>query len=576
MVKAKKKKKKSKAKLSPAERAQKRLKDLHFREVRSIFATCEFQRIPAASDKEFSYKGTTSDFDDVFIRENVIVLTECTIHQSSELSGHLKKKKVLYDKIREDVPAFLAFMDKEFPDFLAAKDPKFQPHHYQVVIVYSSRYPITTDLKAEVPGLIYLDYHIVKYFKTITDRVKQSSRYELFAFLGLKQNKIGVAALSPPAMSSASYKGSILPEGQSHFPPGYKVVSFYVAPEALLQRCYVLRKDGWGDESGLYQRMISRTKVEAIRKYLLGKKRVFINNIIVTLPSGTQLTRDNGTTVDPSKITDTEPGNIQLPFEYNSIGLIDGQHRVFSYYEGGKDEEAIALLRLQQNLLVTGVIYPSHMSKADQSKFEATLFLEINATQTNARSDLKQAIGVLLQPFSHDSMARQIVNALNDQGPLGGEFERYFFDKKKIKTTTIVSYGMKPLVKLGGEDSLFAAWGEKNKQALADNPTEKLASDYVKFCATQINTFVGAVKAGIPSERWTADKRVKGRMLTTTIINGFAVCLRLLVQNDKLNTFDWYQSRLPKSEVQKFEFSKYKSSQYGSLGADLYNKFFSK
>jgi hypothetical protein len=99
-----------------------------------------------------------------------------------------------------------------------------------------------------------------------------------------------------------------------------------------------------------------------------------------------------------------------LPYEYNSIGLIDGQHRVFSYYEGGRDEAKISVLRVQQNLLVTGVIYPSNISRAERSKFEATLFLEINATQTNAKSDLKQAIGVLLQPFSQDSIARRIVN----------------------------------------------------------------------------------------------------------------------------------------------------------------------
>lgn len=572
-----KKKKKGKKKLSPTERVQRKIKSTHFREVRSIFSTCGFRRMPSASDKEFTYDGTTSDLDDVLIHENVIVLTECTVHQSSELSGHLKKKKVLYDKIIKDVPAFLAFMDTEFPDFKAAKDPKYQPHHYRVVIVYCARYPITTELKDEVPGIKYLDYHIVRYFKAITDRVKQSARYELFAFLGLSQKDIGTGAISPAAAASTSYKGSILPEGQSHFPKEYKVVTFYVTPAALLERCYVLRKDGWGDEDGLYQRMISRTKVEAIRKYLLNKKRVFINNIIVTLPSTTLLTRDNGQTINPSKITQTEPGNIQLPLEYNSIGLIDGQHRVFSYYEGGKEETEINILRLQQNLLVTGVIYPDGITKSDRSKFEATLFLEINATQTNARSDLKQAIGVLLQPFSQDSIARRIVNSLNDKGALGGQFERYFFDSGKIKTTTIVSYGVKPLIKLSGDDSLFSAWDAPNKQALIDAPTEALASEYVKFCTSEINKFVSAIKANIsPADRWTADQKVKGRMLTTTIINGFIVCLRLLVQNNKLHSFDWYKARLDSVKLNKFPFSSYKSSQYGSLGQDMFKTFFEK
>ncbi|UWU70341.1 hypothetical protein [Bradyrhizobium sp. NC92] len=115
---AKKKKKKSKApKLNAAEKHQLRIKRTHFREVRAIFATCGFKRVTGASDKEFTYNGTTSDLDDVFVYENVIVLSECTVLKSGELSGHLKKKKVLYDKLIEDVPAFLNFLANTFPDF---------------------------------------------------------------------------------------------------------------------------------------------------------------------------------------------------------------------------------------------------------------------------------------------------------------------------------------------------------------------------------------------------------------------------------------------------------------------------
>ncbi|MET3838124.1 DGQHR domain-containing protein [Bradyrhizobium sp. OAE829] len=569
---AKKKKKKKKVKLSAAEREQRRLKQTHFREVRSIFTTCEFERVPSASDKEIEYQGTKSDFDDIFLLENIVIVSECTV-LTSGISDHLKKKKVLYDKINDDIPAFLAYMDAKFPEFKAAKNPKYQPHHFQLVIVYCSRYPITSELKAEVPGVTYLDYHIVQYFKSITDRVKKSARYELFKFLGLSQNQIGANSISP-VMSTVYHKGSVLPEGQSHFPPGYKVVSFYVAPAVLLERCYVLRKDGWGDEDGLYQRMISRAKIEAIRKYLLGEKRVFINNIIVTLPSNTQLTNDEGQTIDPSKITQTQPGTIQLPSEYNSIGLIDGQHRVFSYHEGGKDEAAISLLRIQQNLLVTGVIYPQGISKTDRAKFEATLFLEINATQTNARSELKQAIGVLLKPFSQDSIARQIVNFLNDKSALGGHFERYFFDKGKIKTTTIVSYGVKPLIKLSGVDTLFKAWKDPNKQTLIDDPNEQLAQAYIQFCSNEINTFISAIKSNVDANRWTADQKVTGRMLTTTTINGFIVCLRLLIEHQKLHAFEWYRTKFNAKDLNKFQFSKYKSSQYGSLGQDLYDAYF--
>jgi hypothetical protein len=164
---------------------------------------------------------------------------------------------------------------------------------------------------------------------------------------------------------------------------------------------------------------------------------------------------------------------------------------------------------------------------------------------------------------------------LNEKGPLSDEFERYFYDKGKIKTTSIVSYGLKQLIKLSGDDSLFKVWTHAKKAELAENPTDNLAQDYITFCATEINIFIGAVKNSVPAERWTADSKVKGRMLTTTILNGFIICLRLIVeQKKKLYAFDTYNSKFAAGDLGKFNFSSYKSSQYRRLGEALFEKYF--
>jgi DGQHR domain-containing protein len=564
---------KKRAKLSAEARLALRVKRDHFREIRSIFSSTGFTRVPSASDKEFTYRGTTSDFDDVFIYENVIVIAECTTLKE-KISDHLKKKKVLYDKIKSDHVAFIDFLDRTFPKFKSARGTKYRPEHYRLSIVYCSRNLVDSALKKDVPNIRYLDFHIVKYFKTITDRIKLSARFELFKFLGLPLAEIGENVISPSTGSSKAYKGSILPEGQSHFPPGYKVVSFYVDPAALLERCYVLRKDGWDEKGGLYQRMIGKKKIEAIRKYLLSKKRVFINNIIVTLPSNTKLINSEGHTFNPSGITKTEPVEIQLPSEYNSIGLIDGQHRVFSYYEGGSHEKEFATLRKQQNLLVTGIIYPTTIGAEEKTKFEATLFLEINATQTNAKSDLKQAISVLLEPFSNVSIAKNVVNRLNEGGSLADQFERFFFDKAKLKTTSVVSYGVRPLVKLQENDSLFGVWKHPKKHDLSKEKNSKLLYEYIGFCAQEINLFIAAVKDGIPNEKWTANKKVKDRILTTTNINGFINCLRQIVNHKKTYSLQYYKSKL--SDVKNFPFGDYRSSQYVRMGEDMYKRYFEK
>lgn len=569
----KRRKRRRKTKLSPEEMKLAKAKLAHRKEARTVFALGGFRRVLGASDHEIKYQGTTSDFDDIFVFENVVVLLEYTTIQAPEISSHLKKKKVLYDKIQADPKAFIDFLESEFQSFANSRDKLYQPEQCRVVIVYCPLNKISNNLKLEVPNIKYLDYQYLKYFLTITRAIRASARYELFDFLGLKHADVGKNVLSSSS-EVAIYEGSLLPEAHSNFGKDHKIVSFYVDPSALLKRCYVLRKDRWEEASNLYQRMISKKKLEAIRRYLLEQKRVFVNNIIITLPEKTRLLNADGHTVQPTTLKKTAPIRIQLPSEYNSIGLIDGQHRVFSYYEGGKNEEEICRLRQQQNLLVTGIVYPSGLSKSAKTKFEAKLFLEINATQTNAKSDLKQAIGLLLNPFSAESLAKEVVNYLNDNnGPLFDCFERFFYEKNKLKTTSVVSYAIRPLIRLSAADSLFRVWKQPGKALLADEKDVELRAKYVEFCAKQLNIFLSSAKANIPSERWTSDKKVKARFLTTTNINGLIICFRKSLEGGSLHDFDFYRNTF-RGQLETFNFGKYKSSQYTRMGQDLFEKFF--
>jgi len=99
--------------------------------------------------------------------------------------------------------------------------------------------------------------------------------------------------------------------------------------------------------------------------------------------------------------------------------------------------------------------------------------LEINDNQARAKSGLKQSIGLILNPYSTIAIAKEVTNRLSKKGPLAGLLQTNFFDSPEmIKTTSIVSYGLRPLLKLDGQDSLFAAWKSLNKENLADNKTD--------------------------------------------------------------------------------------------------------
>lgn len=575
---AKKTSKKKKKSISP----EILIKRQYRKEIQSTFHDAGFIDVPTAADKEFTYNNSTSDFDDVFITENLIVLVEYTTSASSNISGHLKPKKLLYDKILERPGDFINFFDKKFPDFKSTRSDYYDIEQYIVRILYCSKNVVDASLKSQVENVIYYDYPILKYFKSLTETIKLSARCELFEFLGISSNQIGKQALVV-SNGFGTYKGSVLPHSFSNFRKGYKVVSFYIDPKSLIDRAYVLRRDGWKDQIGLYQRMISKKKVNEIRKYLNSEKRVFINNIIVTLPDSTKIVDETNTPIEPDRIVKTSPANIMIPDGFATIGLIDGQHRVFAYHEGGLFDEEISKLREKQNLLVTGIIYPKNTTPNEKTKFEANLFLEINSTQSNAKSDLKDEIRLLLDPYQTVSIAKSLINKLNDDGPLAGEFERFFFDSDKIKTTSIVNYGLKPIVKLGGDDSFYSIWSNDQKQNLLDSKKEEVLSDYISYCTKELILYFSAIKNVVDRNLWTADRTVKGRLLNTTIINGFIICLRHVISSQKsifqmdVNSkrLHWESKFKKLNEGKGFDFSNYKSSQYASMGENMFNKCFS-
>lgn len=561
-----KKKGSSKApKKSAPQRAQERM-------IREIFEGCGFKSIPALRDVQFIFDGVQCDFDDIFILENVIVLTEYTT-SSSDANKHLKNKNILFNKIAENKSSFAAFMSANYASFRDVVGVKFKPNFTQVKILYCPRYTLEEGIKDLIPHVEYLEYPTAKYFQLLVRTIRSSARFELLDFLGVKHTEFSDQVFST-ALDYSEHKGSVLPEDFSNFGKGYKVVSFYAQPSLLLERSYVLRRGSWRSSNSAYQRMISRAKIDAVRKYLTNEQRAFINNIIVTLPKETRLVDEKGYTLKTEEIKATAPAIVKIPKSFNIIGLIDGQHRVYSYYEGGANEDKIAGLRTQLNLLVTGVIFPENISEYEKSKFEANLFLEINSNQTNPKSNLKHEINVMLKPFLAESVARLVLNALNDKsGALQDWFEKYFYDQYKLKNTSIVLYGLKPLVSLSGEAPLFNVWSRSDKSNLKNENDIELLTDYVEFCRSEINYVFSAIRQLVPSSKWSADKSQSGIILTTTIVNGFLLLLRRLAKEGKMGSREYYVDKL--SGIESFNLTGYKSSLYAQLADDLYAKFFS-
>lgn len=558
----------SKVKKTPEEKA----KEKHIATVRNVFIGTGFIALPGLSDVQFTFKNVTTDLDDYFVFENILVCVEYTSSKSP--SSHLKSKVTPFTKILDNPSDFVTFLKTTFPQTIGLIAPKYYLSEIKVRIVYSALHNIDDVHQENFCGPVYMNYPAVQYFFAIVDAIKLSARAELMHFLSLEPIDIGINGAMSTNPTAAKFKGSVLPEAHSNFADGYKIVSFYAKAIALLNTAYVLRKDGWRDNVNLYQRMIDKSKVEAIRAYLKKEKRVFINNVIVTLPSDVKPLDSFGNTIDTKTLTVASPVEIQLPSRPNSVCIIDGQHRIFAYYETSNDDVEIASLRSRQNLLVTGIIYPETITQAEKEKFEARLFLEINSTQLAPKSDLKQAVGMIISPFAQESIATRVLLGLAQKGPLKGFIQQNFFDEAKLKTTSIVSYGLKPLVKTSGADSLFAVWKRVDKDNLPRENNEQLLAEYIEFCVSSINTIISAFKNNVDPSRWTADKKVPRNVISTSVINGYLIVLRLLIEKKHPLEFIYLNAKL--TGFGAFDTSVFISSHYNQMAAKIVEEYFPK
>ncbi len=569
-----KKVKAKRAKLSPDERKFKAQQRAFSRQVRAIFQKTGFLRVSEVSDKEFTFDGRTGDLDDVFVRENIIICAEYTLSSGENLGSHVKGKSLLFNRIHADKGGFIKYLFERFPALKAAVSESYHEQQLQIRVLYCSPSEVRVEHSALTPETYFMWRGTIQYFKALVETVRVSARHELFEFFGLSFDEVGEGGKLPDDKGEGKYPGSLLPEAHSNFPAGYKVVSFYVTPAALLKRAYVLRRDGWKDRDGLYQRMIERKKIEAIRQHIRANGRVFVNNVIVTLPDGTRLDDSTGKDVDPSKISKAQAVFVKLPQRSNSVGIVDGQHRIFSYYEDIKDDPKISSFRDRVNLLTTGIIYPVGLPDADRARFEAGLFLEINSTQNSAKSDLKQAIAVITEPYSADSIGKRVVTRLGQMGPLEGLLERHYFDTAKLKTSSMVSFALARLVNLDGDESIIKQWESVYADSVKNRSNDNALIEYANFCASELSTFLGAVKANLSKGKWDISSKDGAGILTVTSVNALIILFRKVIHRDGLGNFQNYRDNLIK--IDSFDFSKFRSSQYNRAADEILSTIYGK
>lgn len=557
------KKKCTKKKLTAEQKAAqlKKRKVLAFRKkIRSSFTDAGFTYF-STLDKHFPIGTRTVELDYLFLYENIIVICEDNTKQKKDID-HIRNKNESFAEIRNNKTAFLNWLSNTFPE-KATMVKQYRPERYFLYCIYISQteLEITEDEKNRYSNLLFWDPETLSYFNRMAQCIQHSARYEIFRYLGLKNDEIG---FSGSEGGKTTIKAPIIyPQEATGLRNGVRVVSFMMSAEKLLRTSYVLRKDSWEESMFLYQRLIEKDKVKSIRAFLAQKGEAFYNNIIVALPDNVTFEDDAGTPILVENIGDFQHCKLVLPDEMNSICIIDGQHRIFAHYEAPATEKyelQIAPLRRQLHLLVTGLIFPTEMKEPERKQIQSQIFLDINDNTKKVAPNVLTHIEMVKDPFSDIGLARRVIERLNKKRVFLNRFELSALDESKIKVASIIKFALRYLVTVTpaeGKTSLYAYW-QGNKEAFQQKDEASL-NDYIEFCANSIDLYFSAIRDAFKSS-WNDPA---SKMLSVISINGFIIAFNRQLNKYGVSDYPFYSSCLRKLSI---DFSKngfpYTSSQY--------------
>lgn len=237
---------------------------------------------------------------DVFAKDDeTVFIVECThAHEAGA-----KSLKGVIDRIsamREDV---LKAVQAHY-----GRSPKLK-----VKIAIATRQidwrPVDLD-HAQKAGVPVMREDDLAYFAKLTDILKGAARYQLLGryFQGEK-----VEALRTRIPATRGRVGNA------------KFYSFLISPHDLLRIAYISHMARASNEDlQTYQRMVKPSRLKAIGRYI-DDGGTFPTNIVVNF-------KVTGLNFDVSETYgDTQTGFLNLPGQYGSAWVIDGQHRLYAY-----------------------------------------------------------------------------------------------------------------------------------------------------------------------------------------------------------------------------------------------------
>tara|TARA_Y100000114_G_scaffold139053_1_gene142631 strand:- start:2875 stop:4521 length:1647 start_codon:yes stop_codon:yes gene_type:complete len=535
-----------------------------------MFTNMGFAHVPAEG-KEAKFGNKTGELDSVFVYENILLVVEETM--SKKPFEHAKNKRILAEQIHASKIEFIEWLRASFPEHEEALNA-YSPKRYQLFYLYISRtdMDLDDDDVALLQPMKVVTTRALNYFDKLAKTIRRSAKTDLWRFLDLNSGDIGAANATNDV--KAIETTIISPDDSTGFSNGVRLVSFMISADVLLRNSYVLRKDNWGYSTDLYQRLIDANRIRKIRQYVASDGSAFLNNIILGLPPDVTFQTSDKTPVKLDDIQDYSSYRMHIPDEFNSLCIIDGQHRVFAHYEGTDElEPKVSSIRSKVHLLATGLVFPPNMDELDRLKLQSEIFLDINSNTKPVPADVLLAIQSLRAPYADVAVARRVLELLNKQSAFRNMFQLSQMDQAPIKIASIVKFALRYLVDIQAESGLFAEWAKNDpsRKSLRTKNSSDLLTEYVNYCTSTLNLYFNALKTHHASE-WNDPE---SKITSTTVINAMIIALRRSLPALGILSFEEYASL---TKAWQRDFSKatfpFASSQYARFSQEILRDMF--
>ena len=224
---------------------------------------------------------------------------------------------------------------------------------------------------------VHFDEDAIEYYLNLYKQLGLATRYQLLGSLFYGQEIPEIDNLVPAIRGKMG---------------GHTYYSFSIEPEKLLKIGYVLHRNKANiNMMPTYQRLIKKSRLKSVQKFIDEQKGYFPNSIVISIDSGgRRLNFDKANTQVNSTISDV--GILHLPKKYRSAYIIDGQHRLYGYAE--------TEYKIKNTIPVVAFV---DLDRSEQVK----LFMEINENQKSVSKNLRLTLNSDLLWTSSNLMEQQ-------------------------------------------------------------------------------------------------------------------------------------------------------------------------